>query len=335
MPDKKPILIAGLPRSGTTWVSNVLSTSDTTYLHEPDNEKLYLMAFHAKRQLNRFPYLRADDSHTKFARLWTAVFKGDEAVSARLKHPLLRLTDDVIEYDVERKCQRFHDDSTENSLRHTTNLRALSPIERVRLGALSPLVYYEHARKREYKGKLIVKSVHMPLALSWFRKQYEIPTLLVLRHPFDIASSHLRLNMPDADRNVCSQSPLCRDVIDSRSPSTSEPLTSRLAYQLAIMKKVVEQTVSQDKGIIVVHHEALCLDPINRFKDICLKLDLPWSSEIEHKISDLDRKGPDGYSLRRKTREQVGKWKKELSPEILKTLRTTFESVGVSESWTL
>jgi hypothetical protein len=37
--NNNPILIAGLPRSGTTWVGEVISQAkDVRYVFEPDNE---------------------------------------------------------------------------------------------------------------------------------------------------------------------------------------------------------------------------------------------------------------------------------------------------------
>ena len=54
----RPIVIAGLPRSGTTWTQRVLGTCPGTIrVPEPDNEDKYPAAIHAKRALGRYPCL--------------------------------------------------------------------------------------------------------------------------------------------------------------------------------------------------------------------------------------------------------------------------------------
>ena len=50
------ILVAGLPRSGTTWVAEVLGrTAGARYLHEPDNHLVRPDAWWAKRRPRRLP----------------------------------------------------------------------------------------------------------------------------------------------------------------------------------------------------------------------------------------------------------------------------------------
>ena len=50
------VLIAGLPRSGTTWVGEVLGrTAGAHYLHEPDNHLVRPDAWWAKRRLGPSP----------------------------------------------------------------------------------------------------------------------------------------------------------------------------------------------------------------------------------------------------------------------------------------
>ena len=60
---KTPILVAGLPRTGTTWIASVLgATAGTTYFHEPFN-------YRNVKESAPFTmrYLRSDDDDPKFA----------------------------------------------------------------------------------------------------------------------------------------------------------------------------------------------------------------------------------------------------------------------------
>ena len=71
MTQTPPILIVGLPRSGTTWVGEVLSSArNTYYVFEPDNEGLSPLAWLCKKDIHRFPYLVAKDESADYHLLW-------------------------------------------------------------------------------------------------------------------------------------------------------------------------------------------------------------------------------------------------------------------------
>ena len=71
------VLVAGLPRSGTTWVGEVLGrTAGARYLHEPDNHLLRPEAWWAKRRLGPYPELDPGDDAADYERLWALAFAG-------------------------------------------------------------------------------------------------------------------------------------------------------------------------------------------------------------------------------------------------------------------
>src|SRR5207237_10167784 len=76
------VLVAGLPRSGTTWVGEVLGrTAGARYLHEPDNHLLRPEAWSAKRRLGPYPELRPGGDVVSgevggYERLWARAFAG-------------------------------------------------------------------------------------------------------------------------------------------------------------------------------------------------------------------------------------------------------------------
>ncbi|MDY7012958.1 MAG: sulfotransferase [Cyanobacteriota bacterium] len=78
---KPPIYLAGLPRSGTTWIGSVLNTSPgIKYCFEPFNEKLIPEAVpHRQKHLNR------DDWDEEFARYCR------DALGGRINTPYIRL----------------------------------------------------------------------------------------------------------------------------------------------------------------------------------------------------------------------------------------------------
>src|SRR5205823_1469687 len=76
-PSRRPILVAGLPRSGTTWVGEVLGhTAGARYLHEPDNHLLRPEAWWAKRGLGPYPELAPEQDAPGYEQLWALAFSG-------------------------------------------------------------------------------------------------------------------------------------------------------------------------------------------------------------------------------------------------------------------
>ena len=65
------ILILGTPRSGTTWLFEVLSGAPgVTAVMEPDNEKVSFLGRYYKPHLPRFPTLQPGDEDATYLALW-------------------------------------------------------------------------------------------------------------------------------------------------------------------------------------------------------------------------------------------------------------------------
>jgi len=70
--NSSPILIAGLPRTGTTWLASILSTaSGIKYLHEPFNPKYFPESASYTRK-----YIRCDSEDERFIQYCHTVFSG-------------------------------------------------------------------------------------------------------------------------------------------------------------------------------------------------------------------------------------------------------------------
>ncbi len=75
---RRPLLIAGIPRTGTSWTKVILSHDPSIFeaLNEPDSETKSAPAIWAKRRLGRYPVLAPGDQDADYQELWRWVLAG-------------------------------------------------------------------------------------------------------------------------------------------------------------------------------------------------------------------------------------------------------------------
>ena len=85
-------MIAGMPRSGTTWAKRVLEcTPDLTAMMEPDSESHPASAVWAQHRAGRFPVLSPGDQDHAYHQLWSWILDGaPETFRMRMAAPILR-----------------------------------------------------------------------------------------------------------------------------------------------------------------------------------------------------------------------------------------------------
>ena len=143
----RPLLLAGIPRSGTTWTMQVLGADpNLAPLLEPDNEGTSAPAIWGKKAVGRFPALQPGDHDQRYHGLWSWILAGAPRSSR------LRVAAQI--------------------------LRPVQPPGRTRFlqGRRVPLMTMAGAiASHPGSGtpselgnqRLLVKSVHVPLALEW------------------------------------------------------------------------------------------------------------------------------------------------------------------------
>ncbi|MBZ8182196.1 sulfotransferase family protein [Oscillatoria salina] len=77
--EQRPILVVGLPRTGTTWIASVLNTAaGIEYFHEPFNPiNIHQSASHLRQAMMMRKYLAWEDEDEEFARYCRATFAGE------------------------------------------------------------------------------------------------------------------------------------------------------------------------------------------------------------------------------------------------------------------
>ncbi len=321
MNHKIPILIVGLPRSGTTWFGEVLSSAHNThYVFEPDNEALSPVAWLCKRDIHRYPYLTLSDTAVDYQQMWRAVIGGNRwswyaNVALGL---LIRRT-------------KSHDKELEAYIGEKTGLRYIDKnMHRVGGGTRQqPYLVEKHSfvefLTRKFLGignlsqtrqQVILKSVHAPLSLDWFSAHFPAKVVLVLRNPFSIYASYKRLHLPDGFRNLFFQPAFQRDLhlyIPHLGQTTFTPNPEDLmAFQIMLIYKVIESQIAKHPEWMLVSHDRLCVSPHKDYRAIFDELGLKWSETTDKKIDELNKPGK-GFDPKRISQDQPHKWKTELT----------------------
>ncbi len=286
--DKKPILVTGAHRSGTTWVGKMLAAGpQTAYVSEPLN------VLHRRGVLNVpvehwYTYI-CDQNEKGYLEGYQNLLKlkynlGPELASLRSRKDWLRMGRDLAVFWRGRLAQA-------------------RPLLK------DPFAVFSLEWFAKRLGCQVVVTVRHPAAFASSLKR--------LGWPFDFADLLAQpllmqawLEPFRADMEAMQHSP--QDLLG----------------QAALLWKMIYVVVSQEKdrlpNIQVVKHEDLSLDPTGGFRTLYEALGLAYTSQIEKTIlnssssenpSELSRSQV--HSVRLDSRQNIQNWKKRLSsPEI-------------------
>jgi len=283
------VLVSGLPRSGTTWVGEVLGrTAGARYLHEPDNHLVRPDAWWAKRRLGPYPELPPGADGADYERLWARAFAGGPQPS-----PV---------YETLRIVQR-------------AGARRVSGPLAARCGV------------RPAAGPLVVKSVHSARALEWLAARFEPAVVVVERHPFGVIASWRSLGWDDfldTDRSAVQQA---TTVLGVDPPPPGAPWLERAAWHYGLLSSYLERARRRHPGWLVVRHEVLCAGPEPAFRHLCGRLGLSFTADTARFLAASNRPG-NGYSIHRLWHEQVDGGRSRLTPTEQALVQATLDAFG-------
>jgi len=278
----RPVLIAGLPRSGTTWTGRVLGATGATYVHEPDNHLVLPEAWAAKEGLGSFPALAMGSNAPAYEQLFECAFAGGGRPSLR--------------YSSARLMHRAAPRAGRGALLWLTGTLA---------GARAEL--------RDAPERVVVKSVFCARSLEWLAHRFDPTVVVVSRHPFSVISSWAALGWDDfLDRNPAAVADRA-DRFGVTAPLSTEWI-DRAAWHYGYLDATLSEAVARHPQWRVVRHESLCADPPARFRDLAEQLGLPWGDAAEDFLLASNRRGR-GYSTNRVWSEEVDGWHTRLDPD--------------------
>lgn len=281
LPDR-PVLVAGLPRSGTTWTGRVLGATGATYVHEPDNHLVLPDAWAAKADLGPFPALAPGSDAPAYEQLFACAFAGGCRPSLR--------------YSSARLVHRATPRAGRGALLRLTGTLAGPRTE-----------------ARETPDRVVVKSVFCARSLEWLAQRFAPTVVVVTRHPFSVISSWAALGWDDfldGDEVAVADGAARFGV----AAPPRGPWIDRAAWHYGYLDAVLNEALARHPEWLVVRHEDLCGDPPARFRALAGELGLAWGDGADEFLLASNRRGR-GYSTNRIWSEEVDGWHTRLDPD--------------------
>ncbi|MEV6982805.1 sulfotransferase [Sphaerisporangium sp. NPDC051017] len=247
--DQAPILVTGLPRSGTSWAGKMLAAGgEAVYVNEPLNPQR--PPGRSPGVLNadvrhRFQYICPDDEHP-----WLGAF-----------------TDTVaLRYRYAAELRRNHRPRDLARLAKNASAFALGRIRGRRALLDDPFALFSAGWFAERLGCRVVLMVRDPVSLvaSWQRLGWRVDLGELLRQPL-LVRDH-------------------PDVRALRSLAGSDDTLATTCALWSVARATAETLAERHPGVRLVSYEDLVTDPVARYRDLYAWCGLTWSSRAERTI---------------------------------------------------
>lgn len=296
------LLVAGVPRSGTTWIGQTLGrTEGSVYVHEPDGDH-DPFAFRARLGHGVAPALDADTVDPDYERLFAGAFAGGRPAGTFRDKVARRLYGGVA---IDERWRAWLGGSVSPTLRVVSHLAV-------------PRVSDPDATN------VIVKSVRAELAMEWLVARFDPRVLLVERNPLNVLASWIELEYVRDPREAAAVAEHARRSWNVAAPAPDEPRLVHQAFEYGVLACALREAAAAHDDWTVVRHEQLCTDPVTEFRALAATLGLGWTDEATAFLTDSDRDGT-GYQTNRRATEQPDRWRERLDDEQVATIRATLD----------
>jgi hypothetical protein len=294
-------LLAGVPRSGTSWTGQALGLCDgVRYVDEPDGFR-DAFAFRVMMERGENPRLAPDTAAPDYEALWAGAFAGglrSRSVRARVSE------------------RAYHEAGTEAR-------RAARRGDRVRFSlrvaqALAvPPVGDPEARH------VFVKSVQCARSISWIATHFDPTVVVLLRNPLNTIASWRDL---DFVRNPREFDELVRDAGDRWriAPPVADDALTVQSYMFGVLTTALLEAADAHPEWTIARHEELCLDARSELRNLAQRLGLVWTEAAEQFVAESDRRG-EGYVTARVSAEQPDRWRERLSAADVDCIRRVLD----------
>jgi hypothetical protein len=293
---RRPILVTGMHRSGTTWLGRMLCAGrEMIEVREPLNVD------------SRQTILRAEVDH------WYM------HVNHENEDLYLRDYRDAIAFRV----HPIHDIRRAQLGSPKDPLRILKRWSRFLVGRIG-------------RRGLLIKDPFAVFSLDWFARRLGCHIVVIVRHPLAVVSSLKRLDFAFDFRNLLEQPSLMSNRLERFRPEMESAIASSdIVEQGSLLWRIVYDSVAMDQArdpwICVVRHEDLSLRPMQEYARLYEQLGLTFSEKAKRTIEqytsgsnpkEVSKQNP--FRVRLDSQANLSNWRRRLDDEeIDRILRTT------------
>ncbi len=241
-----PLLVTGLPRSGTSWAGKMLAAGGgLVYVNEPLNPQH--PPGHSPGVLNatvthRFQYICPDNEEP-----WLSAF-----------------TDTVtLRYRFLAELRRNH-----------------SPYDLARMAKYGTAFTIGRLRAR----RALLDDPFALFSAGWFRRRLGCRVIILIRDPVSFVGSWHRLGWSVDSRELLGQPLLLRDhpVVGSLPVDADRIASAAALWRVA--RDVIAALAANDDGIRLVRYEDLARDPLATYRELYDWCGLTWSAKAAARI---------------------------------------------------
>ena len=306
-----PMLVTGMPRSGTSWVGKILDASGrVVYINEPLNPS---------HPPGRSPGVFRADVRTRF--LYVTEENADEFTD-----PFRQMLE--LRYHVVDELRRNH-----------------SAADLLRL-----VKYWNSFVRGRLRGRrALVDDPFAVFSANWLARRFGCRVVVVVRHPAAIVSSRKRLGHTIDFGHLLSQPLLVRDWLEPfrgemealRRGAPDLVAQGTLLWRMIYF--VVSAQLRRGAPFLVVRHEDLAVDPLREYATLYASLDLPFTEKAREAIVRSSTGGRDdrghAWSISTAGISRTGfrpldssvharAWREQLTPAEIERVRTLTADVA-------
>lgn len=298
---RRPILVTGHPRSGTTWVGRTIAFySGVRYIHEPFGAGYSELLIRKSAFMYPFKHI-SDGNEDQHADLY------------RYLSDTLGLT-----YHFRKELSAI-----QGLLDGLRLLRRLVRLVKVRCSHARPLI----------------KDPASLFAAEWLAQSFGMRVIVLIRHPAAVVSSWKRGVRVIAFRRFAEQRellegmlrPFAKEILDYTKRERD------IIDQGILLWNCLYHTILAYKRHhpewLFARHEDLSRNPVEGFRDIFSFLSLPFRKSIVQEIVRHTQPGnpvePENpRDLKRDSRANIWNWKKRLTPDEIRRIRKGTEEIA-------
>jgi hypothetical protein len=281
------ILLAGVARSGTSWLSrSMAATPKTVHYYEPDNVDADPTGARpvGRSGYGPYPLITPGEDGGLFGPLWDAAFAG--------------------------RLPQFESVHTGFKLRSARAVLRLPPPVRDQIISVSSRVLNAMPFKPE---RVAIKTIYGAFSLDWIVDRYNPRVIVLQRNPLNVVSSWRELQIPGFD--LISRPAILdryRDRFEGDPLDQSASELTKISWQVGLLTTAIGDSLERHPHWLLVNHEDLCVDPLSRIRDVLERAGMPWSVDVERYIDESNQPGR-GLKTQRVTKDQPDRWKARLS----------------------